>query len=168
MDETGLFLHALPDRGFAQKSWSCKGGKKSKQRVTNALFVSASGHKGKPVFIWKSGNPRCLRGFDKPCLPVSYYSQSIKHGCLEKSLKTIMLTKLNRRLFKSNQNILLLMDNAGCHPEELVSKFSNIKIIFLPANTTSALQPLNLGIFQAFKMYYIPQALFELHCVQDC
>ena len=76
MDETGLFSHALPDRGFAQKSRSCKGGKKSKQRVTIALFVSASLHKEKPVFIWKSENPRCLRGFDKSCLPVSYYSQS--------------------------------------------------------------------------------------------
>jgi len=76
MDETGLFFRALPDRGFAQKSRSCKGGKKSKQRVTIALFVSASGHKEKPVFIWKSENPRCLLGFDKSCLPVSYYSQS--------------------------------------------------------------------------------------------
>ena len=54
MDETGLFFCALPDRGFAQKSRSCKGGKKSKQRVTIALFASASGHKEKPVFIWKS------------------------------------------------------------------------------------------------------------------
>ena len=76
MDETGLFFRALPDRGFAEKSWSCKGGKKSKQRVTIALFVSASGHKEKPVFIWKSENPRCLRGFDKSHLPVTFYSQS--------------------------------------------------------------------------------------------
>ena len=38
MDETGLFFRALPDRGFAQKSQSCKGGKKSKQRVCLSLF----------------------------------------------------------------------------------------------------------------------------------
>lgn len=45
MDETGLFFRALHDRGFAQKSHSCKGGKSSKQRVTIALFISALGHK---------------------------------------------------------------------------------------------------------------------------
>ena len=73
MDETGLFFHALADRGFAPKCRSCKGGKKSKQSVTIAL---SSGHKEKPVFIWKSENPRCLHGFDTSCLPVSYYSQS--------------------------------------------------------------------------------------------
>ncbi len=75
MDETGLFFRALPDHGFAQKSRSCMGGKKSKQRVTIAFFVSASGHKEKSVFIWKSENPRCLRGFDKSSLPVTYYTQ---------------------------------------------------------------------------------------------
>ena len=93
-----------------------------------------------------------MHGFDKSCLPVSYYSQS--KVWMSGEILEDMFTKLNRRLLKSNQNILLLMDNAGCHPEELVSKFSNIKIIFLPANTTSALQPLDLGIIQAFKMYY--------------
>ena len=75
MDETGLFWRALPDRGFAKKSQSCKGGKKCKQRVTIALFVTASGHKEKPVFIWNSENPRCLCGFDKSSSPVTYYSQ---------------------------------------------------------------------------------------------
>ena len=167
MDETGLFFCALPDRGFAQKSRSCKGGKKSKQRVTIALFVSASGHKEKPVFIWKSENPRCLHGFDKFCLPVSYYNQS--KAWMSGEILADILTKLNRRLLKSNQNILLLMDNAGCQPEELVSKFSNIKIIFLPANTTSTLQPLDLGIIQAFKMYYRKHFLsYVVSKIEEC
>ena len=56
MDETGIlnFWYDLSDRGFGQKSRSYKGEKKSKQRITVAFFVSTSGHKKKPVVIWKS------------------------------------------------------------------------------------------------------------------
>ena len=104
------------------------------------------------MFIWKSENPRCLRGFDKPCLPVTFYSQS--KAWMSGEILEDILTKLNQCLIKSNRNILLSTDNAGCHLEELTSKFSNIKIIFLPANTTCALQPLDLGVIQTFKMYY--------------
>ena len=99
MDETGLFFRALPNRGFAKKSQSYKGGKKSKQKVTIALFVSASGRKEKPVFIWKSENPRCLRGVDKSCLPVSYYSKS--KAWMSGEILDI-LTKFNQCLLKSN------------------------------------------------------------------
>ena len=99
--------------GFGQKSSSCKGGGKSKQRITIAFFVSASGYKEQAVVIWKSENPRCLQRFDKAILPVSYYSQKKAWMTLE-----AILTKLNRRLSSSNRNILLLMDNAGCHPDD--------------------------------------------------
>ena len=47
-------------------------GKKCKQRITVALFIMASGKKEKPIAIWKSENPRCLKRFDKSVLPVNF------------------------------------------------------------------------------------------------
>ena len=113
MDETDIFWRALLDHGLGQKSKSCEGGKKSKQRITVAFFVSASGHKEKPVVIWKSEktSPRCLQRFSKLCLPVSYYSQP--NAWMTGEILDDILRKLDRRLTTSNRNILLLMDNAA-------------------------------------------------------
>lgn len=47
--ETGCFWRFLPDQGFGEKGKKCKGGKRSKQRVTVA---SAAGEKEDPVVIW--------------------------------------------------------------------------------------------------------------------
>ena len=80
-----------------------------------------------------------------------------------------ILRKLNRRLCSANRNILLLMDNAGCHPEDLSGKFSNIKICYLPPNTTSTLQPLDLGIIQNFKVHYCRYFLrYVLSKIDEC
>ena len=57
MDELDLLFKALPEKGLAEKSRRCKGGKKSKQRL-----AAADGSKiSEPVVIWKSKSPRCFQ-----------------------------------------------------------------------------------------------------------
>ena len=124
----------------------------AKRRLTVAFFVNAADEKEKSVVIWKTENPRCLRRFEKISLPVAYYHQ--KKAWMTGEIMEAILGRLNNKLSHSNCSILLLMDNAGCHPQYLKTKFSNIKICFLPPNTTSQLQPLHLGIIQNFKVHY--------------
>ena len=155
MDETGQFFRALPNRSLTEASQSCTGGKKSKDRLTCAFFVNACGGKDKPIIIGKLANPRCFRGIqDRSLLPCDYFNQP-KAWMNSDNLMEI-LSKLSRRLSHEDRSIILFLDNPPCHPEDLDDKFEKINIVFFPKNTTSCLQPLDLGIIQAFKLkYYI-------------
>ena len=55
----------------------------------------------------------------------------------------------------------VLVDNAPLHI--LGEELSNIRVSFLPKNTTSVLQPLDMGVIRAFKAYYKP--LFLKHLI---
>ena len=146
----------------------CKGGKKSKYRVTIAFFVNGVGQsESQPVVIWKSKNPRCFKGVRKESLPVHYYSQP--KSWMTGDILHDILGSLNRKLRAKGRSILLLMDDAGCHPSDLEGKYSNIRVLFLPPNTTSKLQPLDLGIIQNFKLYYrILLMQFILAKIEEC
>ena len=93
LDETGCFWLGLPDKRFSLKGKQCKGGKKSKKRITVTFIANADGGKeGKPIVIWKSENPRCFKRFDKSLLPVEYYSQS--NSWMTGEIMESVLTKL--------------------------------------------------------------------------
>ncbi|KAL4107458.1 hypothetical protein QTP88_017800 [Uroleucon formosanum] len=51
-----------------------------------------------------------------------------------------------------DRKIVLLVDNCTAHNVNLNLK--NIKLVFLPANTTSLIQPCNQGIIRKLKAYY--------------
>lgn len=160
MDETGCFWKALPNKRLAQKGKSCKGGEKSKQQITVAFFVNGVGEKEyKPIVIWKSEKPHCFKRVDKTQLPVQYHSQP--KAWITASIMHSVLTKLNNKMRAQSCSILLIMDNAGCHPEDLAEKYSNIRVIFLPANCTS-IQPLDLGTIKNFKVHYHERLLYHV------
>lgn len=58
--------------------------------------------------------------------------------------------------------ILLVVDNTPSHPPHLADLTNNIKIVFLPPNTTSLIQPCDQGIIQTFKAHYLRTTLADL------
>ena len=64
------------------------------------------------------------------------------------------LYRLDRRVNFENCKVILLLDDATCHSERLQNGLTNIKLVFLPKNTTSPIQPLNAGIIRNFKLEY--------------
>ena len=65
-----------------------------------------------------------------------------------------VLDTLNHQMRKQGRKVILFLDNATVHPTPLIDMYSNIKMVFLPKNTTSHLQPLDTGIIQSFKTKY--------------
>lgn len=49
----------------------------------------------------------------------------------------------------------MILDNAPGHPTTLDTLCENVKVTFLPPNTTSLLQPMDQGIIATFKAYYL-------------
>ena len=142
----------------------CKGGKKCKQRMTVAFIVSSAGEsETMPIVIWKAEKHRCFKGVKKSQLPVLYFHQ--KKAWMTGDILDEVLLKLNKTLRANRHSALLLIHKAGCHSHDLKHKYTNIKIVSLPGNTTSVLQPLDLAIIKLRSV--LPKASFPICLDQD-
>ena len=86
------------------------------------MIANAAGGKEVASIIWKSKIPRCFKSIDVSKLPVKYFCQS--NAWMSGEILDELLTKVNRQLSFSSRYVILLMDNAGCHPQELKEKYS--------------------------------------------
>ena len=129
-------------------------GKKSKQRITLPFIVNAVGGKEVPIVIGKAASPRCFKGLKdkKKPLGVPYYSNA--KAWMNSDIMFDVLTKTNRKLAQQKRNVILFLDYVSSQPPDLSKKFSHIKVIFLPKNATSRLQPLDACIIKNFKVQY--------------
>lgn len=152
-DESSLFFKLLPGRTYAFRGEQVIGGRSSKDRVTLMLCSNMDGSdKLRPVIIGKVKNPRVLKtlyGMSTADLPVDYYSSA--NGWMTGFIFDKWLSKWNAKLAAKKRNVLLLLDNA---PSHVVQTYSNIRIQFLPPNTTSKLQPMDQGMLRLVKVGY--------------
>ena len=151
-EQIWLFFKALPDKGLVEKRKQAKVDKKSKQRLSVAFSVNAAGEKvDRPIVIWKSKVPRCHKKLQDPSYPANVHYFSNPKSWMTSEVMEAVLARFNRKLVLDNRKVILFLDNATCHPESVIGQFSQIKIIFLPKNTTLRLQPLDTSATQIVK-----------------
>ena len=126
----------------------------AKERLTVLAGASTAGEKLSLVVIGKSMSPQCFTGIRS--LPLEYSANA--KAWMTGDLFSRWLEKWNRKLALKNHHVLLVIDNyCPAHPHYL--NLSNIKLMFLPPNTTAKLQPCDEGIIQSLKVYYCHQLL---------
>ncbi|XP_023721482.1 tigger transposable element-derived protein 4-like [Cryptotermes secundus] len=148
-DETGIFFRLTPDRTLKFKGEKSVGGKLSKERITALVCANATGsEKRKLLVIGKSKNPRCFKNVEN--LPVRYSAN--KKSWMTSSLFEAELRSWDRELQTRKRKIILLVDNCPAHP--VLQNLEKIKLVFIPANTTSVLQPMDQGVIRNLKCHY--------------
>ena len=174
-DETGLWWRLMPSKSLVDcGEKKAKNFKKSKDRVTLLGCANASGTCRLPlVFISKSAKPRCFKHMDMSSLPVHYVAQKnswMDAKIFEEWFHKRFVPHVKEFCLKNSitYKVLLLLDNAPAHPstDKLVSADGKVTTLFLPANTTSVLQPMDQGILEALKRQYKKQLLRHL-IIQD-
>lgn len=173
-DETGLYWRSLPKNTQVRKGEEkTPGHKMSKDRISAMCCANADGmHRLKLAVVGKSKRPRALKDYMHQ-LPVIYYNS--KKAWFNSGICTDWFFKHfvpEVRRYQEEElkfppeevKALLLLDNAPAHPseEKLITTDGKIRVMFLPPNTTSLIQPMDQGVISACKRRYQRRYLSEV------
>ncbi|XP_042222798.1 tigger transposable element-derived protein 1-like [Homarus americanus] len=158
-DETGLFWKLMPARTFiSTEEKSAPRFKASKDRLTLLVGGNASGDmKLKPLLVYHSENPKAFKGYAKSNLPVIWHSNKkawMTMTLFQDWFINFFCPAVERYYARRNisNKALLLLDNAPSHPVNLNDLSDNMRVEYIPKNTTSLLQPMDQG-FHKMKVY---------------
>jgi hypothetical protein len=119
------------------------------------LACNANGSNKLPSLIsGKYKSPHCFKNVKR--LPTKY----------EANTKSLMTTNIfedyltQQKTGGKNHKFLLFIDRWAAYPKN-TTFLRNIRVAFHPANCTSQLQPLDLGIIHVFKFHYRKQLIHK-------
>ncbi|KAH1246141.1 CENP-B 2 [Glycine max] len=148
MDETGLFYRLQVDHSLATKQ--LEGRKQDKERLTVVICCNEDGSEKIPLWIiGKYAKPHCFKNVNMNSLDCQYRAN-------KKAWMTSVFFDEYVRSFDQmmhGRRVLLVVDNCPTHPRN-IEGLRNVKLLFLPPNMTSKIQPCDVGIIRAFKMHY--------------
>ncbi|CAI5946678.1 unnamed protein product [Closterium sp. NIES-65] len=167
-DETALYISVLSRKTYG--TGRSAGRKVPKDRLTVRFLVNAEGtHAFRPLVISKAKRPHDFRpDFD----PEEYcYWRNTAKGWMTKALFTHFFEQLDTAMYAEGRQIVVLLDNASSHTlttegaetEDLFGfrtrKLNNVRLVYLPPNTTCFTQPLDQGMIAMTKARYRQQWL---------
>ncbi|XP_064101295.1 tigger transposable element-derived protein 1-like [Macrobrachium nipponense] len=161
VDETGLLWKRMPTCTYIHKETKIMPGFKAfKDRLTLLLGGNIAGFKLKPFLIYHSENLRAFKNVNKHALPVYFCSNHkawMTQTLFEDWFLNCFIPQVREYYFEKRIpfKILLLLDNAPEHPPHLDDLSPDVKVIFLPPNTTQIPQPMDQGWNAAFKANYL-------------
>ncbi|KAG6933178.1 tigger transposable element derived 1 [Chelydra serpentina] len=162
VDEMGLYWQKMPTRTYiSHDEKTAPRFKASKDRLTLLLGENAEVYyKLKPLLVYHSENSRVMRGNVKSRLPIIWKSNRkawITCNIFHKWFVDHAVPEFKAYCQKENLafKILLLLDNASAHELDYETLCLNVKVLFLPPNTTPLLQPMDQGVMATFNTYYL-------------
>ena len=113
-----------------------------------------------PWVIGESANPRCFNGVNLHRLRMQYRSNG--KAWVTMNLFLEWLRWFSKRLHHGRK-VVLVLDNFSGHKVPTSDIPANIRIIFLPPNTTSHLQPCDQGNIATLKAYCLKKLPRSTH-----
>jgi hypothetical protein len=166
MDEAALYWRMTLSHGLSTQPRP--GLKKDKARLSLNFATNATGSDRLPVWcIGKSKTPRALRNISVATM--GGYWRWNKKAWMNTTIMSEWLQAFYNHI-GTTRKVLLTMDNFSAHitAVEFTPPPSNIRICWLPKNSTSRFQPLDQGIIQSFKSHYRRQWLsYMLECYNN-
>ncbi|XP_068941605.1 tigger transposable element-derived protein 1-like [Petaurus breviceps papuanus] len=160
--ETGLYWKRMPEKTFLSvEENAARGLGSAKDRLMLLLGGNAAGDfKLKPLLVYHSENPKAMKGYSKPNLPVIWRSNKkawVTRSIFHEWFTYFFCPAVEKYCAQNNlaNKALLILENAPCHPVNLSDLSDNVRVEYLTENKADPVQPMGQGVISTFKAHYL-------------